>query len=107
MGSQSNTLRGNCHCCGMKGHWKNECQTPEHFVRLYQNSFKRKANRGGTSSSNARVESHLAFENNVAERPSQMYNDNIKANLALKNDDFNDLNDITHLEVEDFFGDRN
>ncbi|XP_049399937.1 uncharacterized protein LOC125864030 [Solanum stenotomum] len=45
--SQSNTLRGNCHRCGMKDHWKNECRTPEHFVRLYQNSFKRKANRGG------------------------------------------------------------
>ncbi|XP_015068737.1 uncharacterized protein LOC107013312 [Solanum pennellii] len=62
MSSQSNTLRSNYHRCGMKGHWENECRTLEHFVRLYQNSFKRKANRGGTSSSNARVESHLTFE---------------------------------------------
>ncbi|XP_015169906.1 uncharacterized protein [Solanum tuberosum] len=107
MSSQSNPLRGNYHRCGMKDHWKNECWTPEHFVRLYQNSFKRKANRSGASSSNAWVESHLTFENNVDERPSQMYNDNIEANLALKNDDFNDLNDVTHLEVDDFFGDRN
>ena len=79
----------------------------EHFVKHYQNFFKRKANRGGTSSSNTRVESHLTFENNIEEEPSQMYNDNIEANLTLKNDDFNNFNDITRLEVEDFFGDRN
>jgi len=27
--------------------------------------------------------------------------------LTLKDDDFDDLDDITHLEVEDFFGDQN
>ena len=90
----------------MKDHWKNEYRTPEHFFRLYQNSFKRKANGGGTYFSNARVESHLTFENNVEEKHPQMYNDNIEANLALKNGDFNNINDITHLEVEDFFRDR-
>ena len=71
MNSQSNTLRCICHRCDMKGHWKNECRTPEHFVMLYQNSFKRKTNRGSTSS-NARVVSHLTFENNIEEKPSQM-----------------------------------
>ncbi|XP_049363538.1 uncharacterized protein LOC125828266 [Solanum verrucosum] len=42
-----------------------------------------------------------------AHGPSQKYDDNIEANLALKDDDFDDLDDITHLEVEDFFGDQN
>lgn len=42
MSSQSNPLRSNCHRCGMKGNWNNECRTPEHFVKLYQNSFKKK-----------------------------------------------------------------
>ena len=107
MHSQNNPSRGNCHRCGMKGHWKNECRTSEHFVRLYQNSFKRKGNKNGASSSNARVELHLTYENDVEAGPSQKYDDNIEANLALKNDDFNGLDDITHLEVEDFFEDRN
>ncbi|XP_004234725.1 uncharacterized protein [Solanum lycopersicum] len=56
MGSQSNPSRGNCHRCGMKGHWKKECRATEHFVRLYQDSLKRKENKYGASSSNARVE---------------------------------------------------
>ena len=59
MGSQRNPSRGNSHRCGMKGHWKNECRAVEHFVRLYQDSLKRKGNRNGTSSSNTRVESPL------------------------------------------------
>ncbi|XP_047259013.1 uncharacterized protein LOC124891266, partial [Capsicum annuum] len=40
MSPQSNTSRVNCHRCGMKGHWKNECRTPKHFARLYQESSK-------------------------------------------------------------------
>ncbi|XP_049348516.1 uncharacterized protein LOC125813071 [Solanum verrucosum] len=107
MGSQSNPSRGNCHRCGLKGHWKNECRAAEHFVRLYQDSLKRKGNKNGASSSNARVESHLTYKNYAEAGPSQKYDDNIEANLALKDDDFGDLDDITHLEVEDFFGDQN
>ena len=38
---------------------------------------------------------------------SQKYDDNFESNLALKDDDFYDLDDITHLEVEVFFGDQN
>ena len=34
MGSQRNHSRDNCHLCGMKGQWKNECRSAEHFVRL-------------------------------------------------------------------------
>ncbi|XP_049352655.1 uncharacterized protein LOC125817130 [Solanum verrucosum] len=107
MGSQNNPSRGNCHRCGLKGHWKNECRAAEHFVRLYQDSLKRKGNKNGASSSNARVESHLTYKNDAEAGPSQKYDDNIEANLALKDDDFDDLDDITHLEVEDFFGDQN
>ncbi|XP_060188200.1 uncharacterized protein LOC132617248 [Lycium barbarum] len=98
MGYQGNPSRNNCHRCGLKGHRKNECRAPEHFVRLYQNSFKRKANRGG-----ARVESHMTSKNDDDTGPSRKYYDNVGANLALKDDDFDGLDDVTHLEVEDFF----
>ncbi|XP_060217057.1 uncharacterized protein LOC132644481 [Lycium barbarum] len=112
MGYQGNPSRNNCHRCGLKGHWKNECRAPEHFARLYQNSFKRKANRGGAnkggaSSSNARVESHMTLKNDDEAGPSRKYDDNVEANLALKDEDFDGLDYITHLEVEDFFGDQN
>ncbi|XP_060185636.1 uncharacterized protein LOC132615101 [Lycium barbarum] len=53
MGYQGNPSKSNYHRCGLKGHWKNECRAPEHFARLYPNSFKRKVNRGGASSPNA------------------------------------------------------
>ncbi|XP_059315445.1 uncharacterized protein LOC132066072 [Lycium ferocissimum] len=107
MGYQGNPSRSNCYRCGLKGHWKNECRAPEHFARLYQNSFKRKANRGVASSANARVESHMTLENDEEAGPSRKYDDNVEANLTLKDDDFDGLDDITHLEVEDFFGDQN
>ena len=32
---------------------KNKCRAPEHFVTLYQNSFKGKVKKGGASSSKA------------------------------------------------------
>ncbi|KAH0770174.1 hypothetical protein KY290_014155 [Solanum tuberosum] len=38
---------------------------------------------------------------------SQKYDENVEANLALKDDAFDGLDDITHLEAEDFFGDHN
>ncbi|XP_059282825.1 uncharacterized protein LOC132036487 [Lycium ferocissimum] len=100
MGYQGNPSRNNCHRCGLKGHWKNECRAPEHFARLYQNSFKRKTNRGGASSANARVESHMTLKNDDEAGPSRKYDDNVEANLALKDDDFYGLDDITHLEVK-------
>ncbi|XP_016554782.2 uncharacterized protein LOC107854286 [Capsicum annuum] len=106
MGPQNNPSRGNCHRCGMKGHWKNECRAPKHFARLYQESCKRKRNEGGTSY-NARMESHLTFKNDDEAELSQKYDDNVESNLVLKDDDFDCLDDITHLETEDFFGDQN
>ena len=90
----------------MKGHWKKECRATEHFVRLYQDSLKTKGNKNGASSSYARVESHLTCKNDAETGPSQKYDDNIETNLTLKNDYFDDLDDINHLEVEDFFGDK-
>ncbi|XP_015057715.1 uncharacterized protein LOC107004007 [Solanum pennellii] len=56
MSSQNNPSKSNCLRRGMKHHWKNECRTHEHFVKLYKNSFKRKGNKSGASSSNARAE---------------------------------------------------
>ncbi|XP_015166156.1 uncharacterized protein [Solanum tuberosum] len=66
-----------------------------------------KGNKGGASSSNARVESYLTLKDDVQARSSQKYDESVEANLALKDDVFDGLNDITHLEAEDFFGDRN
>ncbi|XP_047253687.1 uncharacterized protein LOC107844416 [Capsicum annuum] len=106
MSPQNNPSRGNCHRCGMKGHWKNECWAAKHLARLYQETLKRKRNEYETSS-NARMESHLTFKNDDEAGPSQKYDDNVEANLVLKDDDFDGLDDITHLEVEDFFGDQN
>ncbi|XP_070002036.1 uncharacterized protein [Nicotiana sylvestris] len=110
MSSRNNPSRGksgNFYRCGMKGHWKIECRALEHFVRLYQNSFKRKANNVEASSVNAPVESHLTFKNDFEAGPSNKNDDNAETNLALNDDDFQGLDDITHLEVEDFFGDQN
>ncbi|XP_070011406.1 uncharacterized protein [Nicotiana sylvestris] len=71
-----------------------------------KNSFKRKANNVGASSVNAPVESHLSFKNDFEAGPSNKNDDNAEANLVLNDDDFQGLDDITHLEV-DFFGDQN
>jgi len=86
---------------------QHECRTPELFFRLYQNFFKRKENEGSASSSNVRVESHLTLKDDAHAGSSQKYDENVEVNLALKDDAFDGLDDITHLEVEDFFGDRN
>lgn len=91
----------------MKGHWKSECRTPEHFVRLYQNFFKRKGNKGGASSSNARAESHSTLKDDDRARMSQKYDKNVEANLTLYDDVFDGLGDITNMEVDNFFEDRN
>ena len=69
--------------------------------------MKIKGNKNGASSSNVRAESHLTCKNDAEAGPSQKYDHNIEANLTLKDDDFDDLDDITHLEVEYFFGDQN
>ena len=37
---------------------------------------------------------------------SKKYDENVEANLTLKDDVFDGLDDITHLEFEDFFADQ-
>ncbi|KAH0633359.1 hypothetical protein KY284_036145 [Solanum tuberosum] len=64
-------------------------------------------NKGSASSSNARVESHFTLKDDAQAGSSQKYDENVEAILALKDDAFDGLDDITHLEVEDFFGDHN
>ncbi|XP_070040094.1 uncharacterized protein [Nicotiana tomentosiformis] len=96
-GSQINPLKGKismCHRCGMKGHWACICRTPDHFVKLYQATLRKKENN---------VEAQLTFQNNDDEAgPSNKYDS--KAHLAYK-DDFGGLTNITHLEAGDFFED--
>ncbi|TMX00990.1 hypothetical protein EJD97_025449 [Solanum chilense] len=75
--------------------------------RLYRHSFKWKENTGDAFSCKARVESHLTLKDDVQAGSSQKYNENVEANLALKDNVFDGLDDITHLEAEDFFGDQN
>ncbi|XP_055803654.1 uncharacterized protein LOC129872797 [Solanum dulcamara] len=95
-GPKNNSSRGKsnfCHRCGMKGHWARECRTPEHFVKLYQASLKRRDNN---------VEANLSFRNNDDEATPSNKHENIEANMAYKDDDFADLSNITHLDAEDF-----
>nr|XP_004251341.1 uncharacterized protein LOC101251253 [Solanum lycopersicum] len=106
MSSQNNPSKSNCLYYGMKAHWKNECRTHEHFVKLYQNSFKRKENKSGASSSNARAESHMTLKDDDKPGTSQKYHKDIEANLGSKDDVFDGRGDITHMKVDYFFGDR-
>ncbi|XP_047263680.1 uncharacterized protein LOC124896202 [Capsicum annuum] len=80
----------------LHGSWKNEYRAPKQFARLYQESFKRKRNEGGTSY-NARMESHLTFRNDDKTGPSQKYDFNVEANLIMEDDDFDGLDDILSL----------
>ncbi|XP_009798432.2 uncharacterized protein [Nicotiana sylvestris] len=73
--SQNNPLKcrvNNYHRCVMRGHWAHICRTPDHFVKLYQASLRKKENN---------MEAHLAFQNNNEEAgPSNKYNS--EAHLA-------------------------
>ena len=81
----------------MKNHWARICRTPEYFVKLYQASIKGKQNK---------VETHLTFQNDVEAGPMNNH-DKVEANLAYKDDIFEGLADITHLEAGDFFEHHN
>ncbi|PIN22200.1 hypothetical protein CDL12_05089 [Handroanthus impetiginosus] len=87
-GGQSNPSRDKenvCYRCGMKGHWSCTCHTPKHLVKLYQDSIKGK-----------NVETNFTHYNNNS-------NYDVEANFAYKNDDFKGLDDITHLDIANFF----
>ena len=38
----SSSTKSACHRCGMTNHWANKCKTPQHLVKLYQESIKGK-----------------------------------------------------------------
>ena len=63
-----------CYRCGMKGHWSRTCRTPKHLVDLYQESLKKKDKKV------------------------------VETNFISKDESVDhDLNDMTHLDVADFF----
>ena len=63
-----------CYRCGMKGHWSRTCRTPKHLVDLYQESLKKKDKKA------------------------------VETNFVSKDDSVDhDLNDMTHLDIVDFF----
>ncbi|GAV80899.1 hypothetical protein CFOL_v3_24358, partial [Cephalotus follicularis] len=39
---QAQSKMGNCHRCGMEGHWYRACRTMKHWVDLYQASLNEK-----------------------------------------------------------------
>ncbi|PIN11024.1 hypothetical protein CDL12_16378 [Handroanthus impetiginosus] len=87
-GGQSNPSRDKeniCYRCGMKGHYSRTCHTPKHLVKLYQDSIKGK-----------NTETNFTHHNNNS-------NYDVEANFAYKDDDFKGLDDITHLDMVDFF----
>ncbi|PIN12610.1 hypothetical protein CDL12_14783 [Handroanthus impetiginosus] len=87
-GGQSNPSRDKeniCYRCGMKGHWSRTCRTPKYLVKLYQDFIKGK-----------NAETNFTHHNNNS-------NYDVEANFAYKDDDFKNLDDITHLDVADFF----
>ncbi|TMW85971.1 hypothetical protein EJD97_022174 [Solanum chilense] len=89
-----------CGCGNGRGRYNNRRGGGHHkkennmFSKLYQKSLKRKGNENGASSSNTRKKSYLTYKNDSKARPSQKYDDNIEANLTLKDDDCDDLDDI-------------
>ena len=72
-GIKKRPIENICHRCSMQGHWSRTCRMSKHLVDLYQESLKSKGK-------------------------------NIETNFIT--DDFNNfsnsLEDITHLDVDDF-----
>ncbi|KAF3645393.1 putative F-box protein CPR30-like [Capsicum annuum] len=56
---------------------------------------------------NKKRENQMGPQNNPSRGSSHKYDDNVEANLILKDDGFDGLDNITYLEAEDFFGDQN
>ncbi|KAK5826064.1 hypothetical protein PVK06_020972 [Gossypium arboreum] len=83
-----------CYRCGMKGHWSRTCRTSEHLVKLYQASVKRKGKH---------IETNFISQNDEMEAKDEDIHYNTKIDHAYEDDKFNDLNNVTHLDVADFF----
>ena len=49
----------------------------------------------------------MTLKDDDKSRTSLKYDKDVEKKLTLKDDVFDDLGDITHIEVDDFFGDRN
>ena len=73
-GENSKMVTNLCYRCCMKGHWSRTCRTPKHLVDLYQESLKKKDKK--------------AVETNFVSKDESVDHD---------------LNDMTHLDVANFF----
>ncbi|KAH1082841.1 hypothetical protein J1N35_022602 [Gossypium stocksii] len=78
----------------MKGHLSHTCRTSEHLVKLYQASIKKKGKH---------METNFISQNDEMEAKDEDIHYNTKTGHAYKGDKFNNLNNITHLDVADFF----
>ncbi|KAH1106594.1 hypothetical protein J1N35_010362 [Gossypium stocksii] len=83
-----------CYRYGMKRHWSHTCCMSKHLVKLYQASIKKKGKH---------METNFISQNYEMETKDEDIHYNTKPDHAYKGDKFNDLNNITHLDVADFF----
>lgn len=63
--------------------------------------LQKKRKKGDASYSNARVETHFTLNDDALTGSSKKYDENVKANLAVKYDVFDGINGVTHLDDED------
>lgn len=83
MGPQNNLSRENCHRCGMKGYWKNECQASKHFLGLIKNLSKERGMKVGPLLMSKW--SHIWLSKMMMRQDLyKKYEDNVEANLVLK-----------------------
>ncbi|KAK5803805.1 hypothetical protein PVK06_031454 [Gossypium arboreum] len=80
--------------CGMKGYWSRTCRTFEYLMKLYHASIKKKGKY---------MEINFISQNDEMEAKDEDIHYNTKTDHTCKGNKFNDLNNITHLEVTDFF----
>ncbi|KAK8313262.1 hypothetical protein V6Z12_D01G097000 [Gossypium hirsutum] len=94
---QNNSLKivkNICYRCGMKRHWSRTCHMPEHLVKRYQSSIKKKGKH---------METNFISQNDEMEAKDENIHYNTKTDHAYEGDKFNNLYNITHLDVADFF----
>ena len=73
------------------------CPTSEHLVKLYQAFIKKKVKH---------METNFISQNDGMEAKNKDIHYDTKADHAYEGDKFHDLNNITHLDVADFFENR-